>query len=97
MFLNYVILPDMKTIVSKIGAIRISARLRKKYNLAAGSQVVIVDYGGVLAIVPAVKDPIKQGYGFLKGKGSLTQALLEERAKDNEREKVKFRQFFDRK
>ncbi len=66
--------------VSKTGAIRIPAELRKKYNLVAGSEVVIVDYGGVLSIVPAPKDPIKQRHGMLKGKSSLTQALLEERA-----------------
>lgn len=80
--------------VSKTGAIRIPAELRKKYNLAAGSEVVIVDYGGVLSIVPAAKDPIKQGRGMLKGKGSLTQAILEERAKDREREEAKLKRFF---
>jgi AbrB family looped-hinge helix DNA binding protein len=82
----------MKTVVSKTGAIRIPAELRKKYNLTAGSEVVIIDYGGVLSIVPAAKDPIKQGYGFLKG--SHTQAIMEEHAKDREREEAKFKRFF---
>jgi AbrB family looped-hinge helix DNA binding protein len=47
--------------ISNKGWVVIPAELRKKYNLHAGSKVVIVDYGGVLSIVPAVKDPIKAG------------------------------------
>jgi len=77
----------MKTIVSKTGAIRIPAELRKKYNLTAGSKVVIVDYGGVLSIVPAVKDPIKTGRGFLKEGPSLYDSLKKDRELEKKREK----------
>jgi hypothetical protein len=48
--------------------------------------VVIVDYGGVLAIVPAVKDPIKEGYGFLKDGPSLSDALKKDRESEKKRE-----------
>jgi AbrB family looped-hinge helix DNA binding protein len=71
--------------ISNKGWVVIPAELRKKYNLLAGSEVVIVDYGGVLAIVPAVKDPIKHGRGFLVGKPSLAKDLK----KDRELEKKK--------
>ena len=86
-FQNCVILANMKTIVSKTGAIRIPAELRKKYNLTAGSKVVIVDYGGVLSIVPAVKDPIKTGRGFLKEGPSLYDSLKKDRELEKKREK----------
>ena len=38
----------------------------------------VVDYGGVLTLVPAVKDPVQQGAGILKGNGSLTSVIVEE-------------------
>lgn len=72
--------------VSSKGWIVIPAELRKKYQLEPGAQVRIVDYGGVLAIVPALEDPITQARGILKGKSSLTKALLAERAKDKKKE-----------
>jgi AbrB family looped-hinge helix DNA binding protein len=66
--------------------VTIPAELRKRYNLRAGSKVIIVDYGGVLAIVPAVKDPIKTGYGFLKDGSSLSATLKEDRELEKTRE-----------
>jgi AbrB family looped-hinge helix DNA binding protein len=72
--------------ISNKGQIVIPAEYRKKYNLRAGSKVVIVDYGGVLAIVPAVEDPIKKGYGFLKGGPSVADALKEDRELEKKRE-----------
>jgi len=68
------------------GRLVIPAELRKKCHLLPGTQVIIVDYGGVLAIVPAMKDPIKQGRGMLKDLPSLTADLLEERARERERD-----------
>lgn len=60
----------------------IPAALRKKYNLYAGRQVALVDYGGVLAIVPAMADPVEEAAGILKGEASLTKALLDERRQE---------------
>ena len=60
----------------------IPAELRKKYNLLPGTEVVIVDYGGALSIIPTLNNPVKQGRGFLKGLPSLTQDLLKECAKE---------------
>jgi AbrB family looped-hinge helix DNA binding protein len=77
----------MAPIISEKGWVVIPAELRKKYNLLPGTEVLIVDYGGVLAIIPALKHPIKQGRGMLKGLPSLTQDLLEERVQERSREK----------
>lgn len=76
----------MTLTVSNKGWVVIPAELRKKYNLLPGTEVIIVDYGGVLSIIPALKNPIKQGRGMLKGLPSLTQDLLKERAKERSRE-----------
>jgi AbrB family looped-hinge helix DNA binding protein len=76
----------MSLTISNKGWVVIPAELRKKYNLLPGTEVVIVDYGGVLSIIPALKNPIKQGRGMLKGLPSLSQDLLKERAKDRSRE-----------
>lgn len=81
----------MALTISNKGWVVIPAELRKKYNLFPGTEVVIVDYGGVLAIIPALKDPIKQGRGMLKGLPSLTEDLLKERTQERSREERRAR------
>lgn len=76
----------MASTISNKGSVIIPAELRKRYNLRAGSKVVIVDYGGVLAIVPVVDDPIKKGYGFLKGKSSMADDLKRDRELEKQRD-----------
>jgi AbrB family looped-hinge helix DNA binding protein len=72
--------------VSQKGWVVIPAELRKKYHLEAGDEVVFVDYGGILAIYPALKDPIHQLHGMFKDGPSLTEALIEERKIEYQRE-----------
>jgi len=79
----------MALTVSTKGWIVIPAELRKKYHLRPGSKVTIVDYGGVMSIVPAPENPITEARGALKGGPSLTETLLKERAADREREEAK--------
>jgi AbrB family looped-hinge helix DNA binding protein len=75
----------MNVKLSQKGWVVIPAALREKYGLKAGANLQVVDYGGVLAIVPAFKDPVKQGAGMLKGVDSLTQAVVEEHKQDLKR------------
>ncbi len=75
----------MTITVSEKGWVVIPAELRKKYNLQPGTQVHIVDYGGVLALVPRLADPVKQAAGMLKGRKPLTAALLAEHRKEKSR------------
>ena len=72
--------------ISSKGWVVIPAELRKKYQLTPGTKVIIVDYGGVLSIVPADQDPIKKGRGLLKNLPGLTDDLLKERTQERERE-----------
>jgi len=64
--------------VSNKGWVVIPAELRRKYGLKPGTEVRIVDYGGVLAIIPAMRDPVRQAAGMLKTGRKITDALLEE-------------------
>jgi len=62
--------------ISSKGWIVIPIDLRKKYRLRTGDKVALVDYGGVLSIVPAMTDPVTEAAGLLKSERSLTRALL---------------------
>ncbi len=72
--------------ISSKGWVVIPAELRKKYQLKPGAEVHIVDYGGVLTLIPAKENAVFTAAGMLKGDRSLTSALLEEREKERARE-----------
>lgn len=72
--------------MSSKGWIVIPAALRKKYNLQPGDHLHVVDYGGVLSIIPISDDPIKTGAGVLKDSDSLTEAIVEEHRQERESE-----------
>ncbi len=73
--------------LSEKGWIVIPQELRERYGLKKGDRVHVVDYGGVISIVPASKSPVKKSYGMLKGKTSLTRELARSRRQDAERGK----------
>ena len=73
--------------ISSKGWIVIPNELRKRYNLRAGTRGALVDYGGVLSIVPAMTDAVEEASGLLKGERSLTHALLEEKTWERTRER----------
>jgi AbrB family looped-hinge helix DNA binding protein len=72
--------------ISSKGWIVIPADMRKKYALRSGARIMLVDYGGVLAIVPVMSDPVEEAAGMLEGGPALVKALLEERAQERARE-----------
>ena len=53
----------MNATISEKGWVVIPSPLRKKYNLQAGVEVQVIDYGGVLAIVPEISQ--KPGFKSL--------------------------------
>jgi AbrB family looped-hinge helix DNA binding protein len=75
----------MPVTVSEKGWIVIPAELRKKYGLRPGTELSVVDYGGVLALVPTMADPLRQADGMLKGRPSLTRALLAQHRRERAR------------
>lgn len=72
--------------VSKKGWVVIPAELRHKYDIKPGMEMHVVDYGGVLALIPASADPIKESAGVFADGPSMIKELLEERKKARERE-----------
>jgi len=77
----------MASKISEKGWVVIPAELRKKYDLKPGTEIYVVDYGGVLSLVPAAENPLEQAEGMLGGDTRLTQSLLRERKKDLKRER----------
>lgn len=74
----------MATISAK-GWIVIPAEMRRRYGLAPGRQICIVDYGGVITLVPAMTDPIEESAGMLRGERSLATVLAAEHKVELER------------
>lgn len=65
------------------GQVVIPAKIRKKYHINPGSELHILDYRGIIYLVPPVDDPIKTACGLLpQKKPSLSAKLLKERRKD---------------
>lgn len=71
---------------SSKGQIVIPLEIRKKLGIKPGQKVNLTLVDDKAIITPLPEDPIKALRGILKGKPSLTKALLSERKKDRERE-----------
>ena len=76
----------MNVRLSQKGWVVIPAGLRKKYGLKPGAHLQVVDYGGMLGLVPATDNPVEAAAGMLKGGPSLTKALLDEHRRELDRE-----------
>lgn len=81
----------MKVRLSQKGWVVIPAALRQKYGLRPGDYVQVVDYGGMLALVPLPADPIGDGAGMLGSTDSLTQAVINEHCRERERDEARLR------
>lgn len=61
------------------GQVVIPAAIRKKYHIEPGTKMQIMEYGGIIYLVPPVKDSIRAACGVLPSKPSLSKGLLQER------------------
>lgn len=73
-------------IVTTKGQIVIPSRIRRKLNIKKGTKLYIEEKGDELCLRPITSDYFKKMAGVLATKGKLTKALVEERARDRERE-----------
>ena len=74
--------------VSQKGWVVIPAELREKYHWKSGDQVKVVDYGGIVSLLPVLDDPEDEGAGALKVRGrSLLRGLKRLRREERGREK----------
>ena len=62
--------------VSQKGWVVIPAEVRSKYDWHTGDRIKVVDYGGVVSLVPVLPNPEEEGMGALKMRGhSLLRGL----------------------
>jgi AbrB family looped-hinge helix DNA binding protein len=64
------------------GQIVIPAAIRKRYRIEPGTSIQIMEYGGIIYLVPPVEDPIRAACGLLPSKPSLSRKLLRDRKKE---------------
>ena len=64
------------------GQIVIPAEMRKKYHIQPGTELQIMEYGGIIYLVPPVDDPVRAAHGSLPSRPSLAGQLLRERRSD---------------
>jgi len=57
----------MTVTVSSKGQMVIPAAVRKRYHIASGSRVEVLDTGVEIVLVPIPKDALKASRGMLKG------------------------------
>jgi AbrB family looped-hinge helix DNA binding protein len=69
------------TTLSK-GQVVIPAAIRNKYRIKPGSKLQLMDYAGIIYIIPPVENPVTAATGILPGTPSLAARLAEERKKD---------------
>ena len=72
--------------VSQKGWVVIPVELRNKYNWNSGDRVNVVDYGGVIGLVPVLHNPEVEGTGALHVRGrSLLRRLKQTRKQERRR------------
>jgi AbrB family looped-hinge helix DNA binding protein len=76
--------------VSQKGWVVIPVALRNKYHWNSGDRVKVVDYGGVVSLVPVLSDPEEEGRGALSMRGrSLLKRLKQTRKAERRRDKTR--------
>jgi AbrB family looped-hinge helix DNA binding protein len=71
----------MQTAVTKRGQTVIPAPIRKRYHIDTGVQLVWLDDGEIIRVVPVTGDPIPSLRGRARGK-KMVEHLLADRKKD---------------
>lgn len=75
------------TVVTTKGQIVIPAKIRRRLNIKRGTRLYIEERDDELVIKAVTTGYFEKMAGVLQTKGRLSKALLEERAKDKERER----------
>ncbi|MBE8540157.1 AbrB/MazE/SpoVT family DNA-binding domain-containing protein [Geoglobus acetivorans] len=69
--------------ISTKGQVVLPAKIRKKYNIEAGKEVEILDFGGEIVIVPV---PETRGRGLVKFRRRPDEILAEYKEEEKKRE-----------
>ena len=76
------------TVVTTKGQIVIPSKIRQRLHIKRGTKLYIEERGEELIIKPVTPAYFEKIAGVLQTKGKLSKTLLENRAKDKEREMV---------
>jgi AbrB family looped-hinge helix DNA binding protein len=60
------------------GQMVIPAELRKKYHIRPGTEMQLMEYQGLLFLIPPVEEPVSAPCGSLPSNPSLSRQLLKE-------------------
>lgn len=67
------------------GQIVIPAHIRKKFKIKKGSRVNVYEEGDKIIVEPLPNDPVQEGKGMLRTRGSILKALVEDRKREARR------------
>lgn len=70
--------------VTEKGEIIIPTEIRKKYKIKLGTKIHFVEDKGNIRIMPITPALFKANIGFLRTKGKLLKALMEEEKRERE-------------
>ncbi len=79
--------------VTSKGQLVIPARIRRRYGIKTGTRVRFVERDGEIVLQPVTSTAIRSLCGVLKNLGPVTPELLNERARDREKEEAKVANF----
>jgi AbrB family looped-hinge helix DNA binding protein len=74
---------DVSTVTTK-GQVVIPSKLRRKYAIKEGTQVVFLEQENRLVLQPLTREFIRSLRGSLRGEPSALKALLEDRKRERE-------------
>jgi len=72
---------ELSTVTTK-GQLVIPSRLRRKYSIKQGTQVIFLEQQNRLVLQPLTAEFIRSLRGSLKGEPSALKALLEDRKRE---------------
>jgi AbrB family looped-hinge helix DNA binding protein len=64
------------------GQIVIPVAMRKKFHITPGTKMPIMEYGGIIYLIPPVQDPVAAACGILPSAPSLAVKLAKARKAD---------------
>ena len=78
------------TTVTSKGQIVIPSKMRRHLNIRKGTRLCIIEKENEIVLQPLTQEYFDKAAGILKTKGKLTEALLEERKNEKEKEDKKW-------